>query len=68
LVTRYQAVDRERIGSAIVDTPAHLDAPTDRRLCAVTIDCSDPVQLALFYQQFLGGTRGVHQGGVRPAR
>jgi len=26
------------------------------RLCAVTIDCSDPVQLALFYQQFLGGT------------
>jgi len=26
------------------------------RLCAVTIDCPDPVQLALFYQQFLGGT------------
>jgi catechol 2,3-dioxygenase-like lactoylglutathione lyase family enzyme len=26
------------------------------RLCAVTIDCSDPEQLALFYQQFLGGT------------
>lgn len=26
------------------------------RLRAVTIDCSDPVQLALFYQQFLGGT------------
>jgi len=25
------------------------------RLCAVTIDCSEPVQLALFYQQFLGG-------------
>jgi catechol 2,3-dioxygenase-like lactoylglutathione lyase family enzyme len=26
------------------------------RLCAVTIDCPDPGQLALFYQQFLGGT------------
>jgi len=26
------------------------------RLCAVTIDCPDPVQLASFYQQFLGGT------------
>ena len=25
------------------------------RLCAVTIDYSEPVQLALFYQQFLGG-------------
>jgi catechol 2,3-dioxygenase-like lactoylglutathione lyase family enzyme len=29
---------------------------TNVRLCAVTIDCPDPVQLALFYQQFLGGT------------
>ncbi|MFI5607085.1 ParB N-terminal domain-containing protein [Amycolatopsis sp. NPDC051903] len=28
LVIRYRAVDRERIGSALVDTPRHLDALT----------------------------------------
>jgi ABC-type branched-subunit amino acid transport system substrate-binding protein len=28
LVARYRAVDRERVGSPIVDTPAHLDALT----------------------------------------
>lgn len=29
LLTRYRAVDREVVGSAIVDTPAHLDALTE---------------------------------------
>ncbi|GAA1088462.1 ParB N-terminal domain-containing protein [Nocardiopsis exhalans] len=28
LVARYRAVDRERVGSALVDTPRHLDALT----------------------------------------
>jgi hypothetical protein len=28
LVVRYRAVDRERVGSALVDTPRHLDALT----------------------------------------
>lgn len=29
LVARYRAVDREVVGSALVDTPRHLDAMTD---------------------------------------
>jgi hypothetical protein len=28
LVARYRAVDREKVGSALVDTPRHLDALT----------------------------------------
>jgi ParB-like chromosome segregation protein Spo0J len=29
LAARYRAVDRERVGSALVDTPTHLDALTE---------------------------------------
>lgn len=29
LVARYRAVDREQVGSALVDTPTHLDALTE---------------------------------------
>ena len=59
LVARYQAVDREVVGSALVDTPRHLDALTeDIRRRGIQ------VPLRLVYNELFGILDGNHRIAV----
>ncbi|MGH6654087.1 MAG: hypothetical protein ACRDVE_02645 [Actinocrinis sp.] len=56
LVARYRAVDREHVGSALVDTPRHLDA--------LTVDIAERgilVPLRLGFNEEFGTLDGNHR-------